>query len=274
MKLKNAHKAYSGEVRFYQHDSITTKTTMGFSLFVPPGEIKGSLLWLSGLTCTEENFISKACALSSLADLGIFLICPDSSPRGLELPNEHQSWDFGSGASFYVNATTDGYKEHYLMQDYLMEELLPLVEQSFSLPNKMSISGHSMGGHGALTLGLKHADRFKSISAFSPIVNPINCPWGQKAFLGYLGEDRACWSLNDSCELVKAGYFHPNPILVTQGTSDQFLEEQLNTEALLNACRGSKQALEVDYAKGYDHSYFFISSFIEKHLSFHASFLS
>lgn len=273
MDIIKSHKAHSGEVRFYQHASNTTKTNMHFSAFVPKGKIKGGLIWLSGLTCNEENFITKANALYYLNKYGLCLICPDTSPRGLNLAGEHDSWDFGSGASFYINATTSGYKNHYLMQDYIIKELLEMVNHAFSLKDNISIFGHSMGGHGALYLALTFPECFRSVSAFSPIVNPTQCPWGKKAFNGYLGNDKKTWEKYDSCMLLENGKKHPNPLLITQGLADEFLDTQLKPEHLAKACQQSGQALRLEYEKGYDHSYYFISTFIKSHLKFHLKYL-
>lgn len=226
-----------------------------------------ALIWLSGLTCTEENFITKAGAQKYLSDANMMVICPDTSPRGLNLPAEHDSYDFGSGAGFYVNATTDGYRDHYLMYDYIKTEVIELLN-TFGV-NKISISGHSMGGHGALVLGLREPELFHSVSAFSPIVNPTQCPWGQKAFAGYLGESNTDqWEQYDACSLVAKGPAR-NQILIDQGLDDQFYEEQLLTPHFEKICDSSQQPLQVNYRKGYDHSYYFISSFIEKHIAFH-----
>lgn len=269
MEIIKSHKAFNGEVQFCQHASKVTNTAMNFSMFIPKGPIKGGLLWLSGLTCNEENFITKAGALSFLNEHGLCLVCPDTSPRGLSLPHEHDDWDFGSGASFYVNATTQGYNQHYLMQDYLIHELLPLMRKIVGLDLLISISGHSMGGHGALYLGLTFPDLFTSISAFSPIVNPMACPWGQKAFTGYLGTDRSSWQTYDSCELVRASHKHSRAILISQGLDDPFLETELLSSHFETACKENNQALQLEYHEGFDHSYYFIASFIKQHVEFH-----
>ncbi len=268
MKVLKTHKTFGGLTRFWEHESTSTKTKMNFSTFTPPGELRGCLIWLSGLTCTDENFITKAGAQRVLAEKGLMVICPDTSPRGTQLPGEHDSWDFGSGAGFYVNATTPGYRDHYRMYDYVSQEIYAIVQKDFGIDHTMiSISGHSMGGHGALILGLREPEKFRTVSAFSPIVNPTACPWGEKAFTGYLGaESRASWSEWDACELVRAGRFHPREILIDQGTDDNFLEKQLLTDNLVRACEGTKQKLKVRFQEGYDHSYYFISTFIADHL--------
>lgn len=270
MRLLKSHKCCGGYVHFYEHTSYVTKTDMKFSVFIPESKqpLSGCLIWLSGLTCNEENFITKAGAIPYLAAQNMMVICPDTSPRGLDLPGEHDDWDFGSGAGFYLNAQTDGYKDHYNMYDYINEEIYAILLNEFSVDKQeISICGHSMGGHGALVIGLKNPDKYKRISAFSPIVNPTQCPWGKKAFRGYLGEhNQASWSTWDATELVKAGHKHPSNILIEQGRADDFLTEQLLTDHFQQACDTSGQAVEIRYHDGYDHSYYFISSFIKEHL--------
>lgn len=274
MKVLKEHKCFNGTVKFWEHDSNTTGTPMKFSTFTPPGEVKGALIWLSGLTCTDENFITKAGAQQHLAEAGLMVICPDTSPRGLNLPAEHDAYDFGSGAGFYVNATTPGYKDHYRMYDYVAKELYGLLQTQFKTGEKISISGHSMGGHGALVIGLREKGKFKSVSAFAPIVNPTQVPWGQKALAGYLGENAEAWKQYDACELVQQGNTHPNAILIDQGGKDAFLEKQLTPERFKTACEKSgKQQLALRLQEGYDHSYYFIATFIADHIQFHAKAL-
>lgn len=266
-KLKS-HKIFDGETVFCEHSSEVTKTNMKFSYFKPnTDQVDTIILWLSGLTCTDENFITKAGAQKFLAGTNHMVVCPDTSPRGLDLPGEHDSYDFGSGAGFYLNATTEGYKDHYRMYDYILDELVPLLKQEFS-PKKFSITGHSMGGHGALTIGLKNPGLFQKVSAFSPIVNPVNVPWGKKALNGYLGSDEKTWNDYDTCELLKSGRKHPNKILIDQGLNDEFLEEQLTTKVLVGVAKEVDQPIEIRYQDGYDHSYYFISTFIEDHIKF------
>lgn len=274
MKKLKSHFCFGGVTEFFEHESKCTKTQMKFCVHKPLDEnkIKGGLIWLSGLTCTDENFITKAGAQRLCNELGLVLICPDTSPRGLNLPNEHESYDFGSGAGFYLDALTEGYKEHYNMYSYINEELYNLFNEKFGLNGKIGIFGHSMGGHGALTIGLKNPENYKSISAFSPIVNPINCEWGKKAFKGYLGQDKKLWDAYDACKLVDMGNVHSNSILIDQGLSDDFYPAQLLTENFEKACEG-KQKLKVNYRKGYDHSYYFISTFVEEHMRHHAQAL-
>ncbi|RYZ67254.1 MAG: S-formylglutathione hydrolase [Proteobacteria bacterium] len=273
MKVLKSHKSFEGEVRFWEHDSKVTGTPMKFSTFTPPGELKGALIWLSGLTCTDENFITKAGAQKSLAENGLMLICPDTSPRGLSLPAEHDSYDFGSGAGFYVNATTAGYKDHYRMYDYVANEIPQILRDHFAAEDKISISGHSMGGHGALIIGLREKNKFKSISAFSPIANPVKSAWGHKAFTGYLGSDENSWKEFDATELIAAGKSHPLTILIDQGSADEFLEKQLMPQNFETACKAKNQAYELRLREGYDHSYYFIASFIQSHIEFHAKAL-
>lgn len=270
------HKTFEGLTQFWEHDSQHTKTKMKFSTFIPSGTPKGCVIWLSGLTCTDENFITKSGAQKYLAQQQLMVICPDTSPRGLQLAGEHDSYDFGSGAGFYVDATVDGYKDHYRMYSYVSEELFSLITSQFSIPkNKISIMGHSMGGHGALILGLKEKGKFQSVSAFAPIVHPSVCAWGKKAFTGYLGESPSAWSAYDATELIKAGARHGQTILIDQGAQDEFLEKgQLLTDHFEVACEEAGQSLEVHYRPGYDHSYYFIATYIENHIQHHAEFLS
>ena len=276
MKLLKSHRCFEAVTEFYEHESSETRTKMKFAVHRPENieKIKGGLIWLSGLTCTDENFITKAGAQRVLSEMGLAVICPDTSPRGTDLPGEHDSYDFGSGAGFYVDATTEGYKDHYRMYSYINNELYELFNSQFKLHGRISIFGHSMGGHGALTIGLKNPEKYKSISAFSPIANPAQGAWGRKAFTGYLGSDTKTWSAYDACELLRQGKKHKNEILVEQGLKDEFFPAQLMTENLENAAREVSQNLQVNYREGYDHSYYFISTFIENHLRFHQQHLS
>lgn len=273
MKVLKTHKSFGGTVSFCEHESKETATKMHFSTFVPATKMRGCLVWLSGLTCTDENFMAKAGAQRLLADAGMMVVCPDTSPRGLNLPQEHESWDFGSGAGFYVDATTKGYKDHYRMYSYVTKELYSLIQNEFHTDGRMAISGHSMGGHGALVIGLREKDKFRSVSAFSPIVNPVACPWGRKAFSGYLGDDKTHWASYDACELIRSGVAHKHKILVDQGSEDSFLKEQLLTNNLVEACKGQMQGVNVRMQEGYDHSYYFISTFIADHIRFHAEYI-
>lgn len=255
---------------------------MKFSVFLPPQAVAGepvpALLYLAGLTCTEETFMIKAGAQRLAAQLNIALVTPDTSPRGAHVPGESDNWDFGVGASFYLNAQQMPWAKHWRMESYLIDELLPLLAQHLPLDMEhLGIFGHSMGGHGALTLALRHPGVFKSLSAFAPIANPSDCPWGQKAFAGYLGEDRTIWAQHDASALMQDQPQAPYPagILIDQGLSDKFLlEQQLLPEAFEAACKQVGQPLQLRRHPGYDHGYYFIQTFVEDHLRHHASQLS
>ena len=267
------HRVCGGELRYCRHSSKATSTPMTFSVFTPegPGPFP-ALLWLSGLTCTEDNFTTKAGAYPAAAECGLMIVAPDTSPRGDTVPND-PAYDLGQGAGFYVDATQPPWTQHFRMESYIVEDLIPAIRANFPAdPVKLAISGHSMGGHGALTLALRHPEIFRSVSAFAPICSPMNCPWGEKAFTAYLGPDRETWRAHDACELVRAGvsrgYF--TDILVDQGLADQFVSEQLKPELLELACREAGQALTLRMQHGYDHSYFFMASFIAEHIGWHA----
>lgn len=266
--LVKKSRTFEGETKYYSHKSDATQTEMKFSTFEPDKDIDSAIIWLSGLTCTEENFITKSGVQRLLSGTNTMVICPDTSPRGLDLKGEHDSYDFGSGAGFYLNATTDQYKDHYNMYDYVLIELMQILEKNFKV-QKVSIMGHSMGGHGALILALNEKNRFESVSAFSPIVNPTECPWGIKAMQGYLGNDKSSWNKYDATKLVESGLTCKGSILIDQGLSDEFLEKELLTDRLTQVCKKNGQELEVNYREGYDHSYFFISSFLENHIVHH-----
>ncbi len=251
---------------------------MHFAIFLPPlaermekAQRFPVLYWLSGLTCTDENFSQKAGAQRMAAELGIALVIPDTSPRGDAVADD-EGYDLGQGAGFYLNATQDPWKRHYRMYDYVLEELPALVEGNFPLTGRRAIAGHSMGGHGALVLALRNPGRFTSVSAFSPISNPISCPWGEKAFSAYLGGDRSSWEEYDATVLVSRATEHL-PMLVSQGEDDEFLETQLKPDALEAAAEAAGYPVRIDHHAGYDHSYYFIASFIEQHLRFHADYL-
>lgn len=270
-----SNRSFGGWHKRFMHFSSTLNCEMVFAIYLPPQAETQKvplLWWLSGLTCTDENFMQKAGAHKIAAELGIAIICPDTSPRGLNLPGESDSYDFGSGAGFYVNATQTPWKNNYQMYDYVTSELPALVSKHFPLNGKESISGHSMGGHGALVIALNSPGRYQSVSAFAPITNPVNCPWGQKAFTGYLGEERDSWNFYDACYLVANGK-SKQPLLIDQGDADKFLQEQLKPEALQKVCEEHQHPLELRMQAGYDHSYFFIASFIEDHLRYHARYL-
>ncbi|MDR7269649.1 S-formylglutathione hydrolase [Pelomonas saccharophila] len=270
MKILSEHAAFGGTQRFHQHDSTEIGLPMRFALFTPP-EPKALLVYLAGLTCTEETFTMKAGAQAVAAELGLALLMPDTSPRGAGVPGESESWDFGVGAGFYLDATREPWAKHWRMESWLMKELLPLVQRETGL-ERAGIFGHSMGGHGALTLALRHPGRFASLSAFAPICAPMQCPWGQKAFTGYLGEDRSAWAAHDASELMRqqAGVPYPGGILIDQGLNDKFLAEQLHPEAFEAACAAVGQPLTLRRQADYDHGYYFIASFVDDHLRHHA----
>ena len=268
-------KCFGGRQIRYQHASTVLNCEMKFSVFLPPQAATQNvpvLYWLSGLTCSDENFSTKAGAQRVAAELGIALIIPDTSPRGEGVPDD-AAYDLGLGAGFYVNATQAPWAAHYQMYDYVLHELPALVEAELPLSDKRAISGHSMGGHGALVLALRNPQRFVSVSAFAPIANPINCPWGQKAFTAYLGEAQNAWVNYDACMLL-AQYRGDLPLLVDQGDADNFLTEQLKPQALYTGGMLAKANLLLRMQPGYDHSYYFIASFIEEHLRFHAQYLT
>jgi len=269
-------RCFDGMQGFYRHDSESCGP-MELSVFVPrhgAGDRFPVLFYLSGLTCTAENFTGKAGAQRVASELGLIVVAPDTSPRGAGCPGEDDDWDFGTGAGFYVDATMAPWSERYRMFSYVNDELPALIDDAFPTrgPSHRSILGHSMGGHGALVMALRNPERWRSVSAFAPIVAPTRVPWGQKAFTGYLGDDRRAWSDYDACELVKRAQ-HPTTILVDQGDADRFLETQLQPELFVSACRTAGQALEVRMQPGYDHSYYFIATFIEDHLRHHAAHL-
>jgi S-formylglutathione hydrolase len=281
MKKLSSNKVLGGEHAQYSHYSDANKCDMTFAIFLPPIALgKGKeaqrvpvLYWLSGLTCNDQNFMQKAGAFRAAAELGIAIVAPDTSPRGEDVPDDLDgAFDLGLGAGFYLNATQAPWSTHFNMYDYIINELLPGVQQTFFVTKNSAISGHSMGGHGALTIGLKNPDVFTSISAFSPICNPVNCAWGQKAFTHYLGDDPQTWLQYDACHLLQNA-LKQIPILIDQGTDDNFLKGQLQPNNLINVAQMSDYHLTLNMRSGYDHSYFFISSFIDDHLSFHATCL-
>lgn len=270
------NKVAGGWHKQYTHYSNSLNCEMRFAIFLPPSASTETpvpvLYWLSGLTCTDENFMQKAGAFQYAAEHGLAIVAPDTSPRGENVADD-EGYDLGKGAGFYLNATQAPWSEHYMMYDYVSQELPQIIEANFPVTKQKSISGHSMGGHGALTIGLKNQDSYCSISAFSPIVNPVNCPWGQKAFTAYLGTDKETWKQYDACELLKANTAKL-AMLVDQGDADQFLAEQLKPEALVAAAKDSGAELNLRMQTGYDHSYYFIASFIGDHIEFHAKHLT
>lgn len=278
LELISAHASFGGEQRFYHHASREIGLPMRFGLYLPPQALAGQtvplLTWLAGLTCTEETFAIKAGAQRVAAELGLALLTPDTSPRGAGVSGEADHWDFGVGAGFYLDATQAPWAGHWCMESYLLQELLPEVRAAFGLAaDRQGVFGHSMGGHGALTLALRHPGVFTSVSAFAPICAPSRCPWGHKAFTGYLGQDESTWAAHDASALMatQARPPYPQGILVDQGLADKFLADgQLLPEAFEAACAAVGQPLTLRRQPGYDHGYYFVASFIEDHLRHHA----
>lgn len=276
MTIENVslNRSHGGVQGVYTHQSTATGTPMTFSVFVPdhaPGARLPVLWYLSGLTCTHANVTEKGEFRAACAEHGLIFVAPDTSPRGEDVPDDAAgAYDFGVGAGFYVNATQEPFARQYHMRDYIEQELPALVAEHFPVDMaRQGITGHSMGGHGALTISLRNPGRFKSTSAFSPIVSPMNCPWGHKALGGYLGQDRAAWTEYDACALIEGGARLPD-LLVDQGDADTFLAEQLKTSLLVEACEQAGQKATIRMQPGYDHSYYFISTFMEDHLRWHA----
>jgi S-formylglutathione hydrolase len=275
METVSTNLSQGGVQGVYKHVSSATGTEMIFSVFVPPHApgAKLPVVWyLSGLTCTHANVTDKGEFRAACAELGLIFVAPDTSPRGEGVKDDAEgAYDFGLGAGFYVNATQEPFAQHYQMRDYIERELPEIIAANFPADMaRQGITGHSMGGHGALTIGLRNPERFKSVSAFAPIVSPLNCPWGHKALGGYLGEDQAAWAEYDACSLIAGGARLPD-LLVDQGAADNFLVEQLMPERLQAACDAVGQKLTLRMQPGYDHSYYFISTFMADHLRWHAA---
>lgn len=272
--IRSEQACFGGTIGFYSHASTETGTEMKFSVFVPAqasARPLPALYFLAGLTCTEETFMIKANALHHAAECGLVLVAPDTSPRGLGLPGEDDDWDFGTGAGFYLDAEAEPWRRNYRMYSYVTRELPALVEATFPVdPARRGVFGHSMGGHGALVAALKNPRAYRSVSAFAPICNPVAVPWGEKAFGNYLGPDRARWGAWDASELLKQGSRFAGAILVDQGLKDQFLAPQLRPDALEATAAGAGQELVLRRHGVYDHSYWFIQTFIEDHLNWHA----
>ena len=277
LQLLSEHACFGGVQGFYQHDSVETGTPMKFGVFVPPQAQQGPvpvLFYLAGLTCNEETFAIKAGAQRVAAELGLMLVTPDTSPRGTGVDGADAAWDFGTGAGFYLDATQAPWHKNWRMGSYVTRELRALVLQHFAArADRIGLFGHSMGGHGALTLALRNPGLFQSVSAFAPIAAPMQCPWGTKAFSGYLGDDRAAWLRHDATELIKAGARMP-PLLIDQGLGDKFLADQLHPDLFEAACAAAAQPLTLRRHAGYDHGYYFISTFVEDHLRHHAHHLA
>lgn len=274
MEKIEQHNCFSGVQLVYKHLSEVLKCSMNFSIFVPAHEEHEKLpviYWLSGLTCNEQNFITKAGAQKYASEHKVIIVAPDTSPRGADVADD-AAYDLGQGAGFYLNATQAPWSKHYQMYDYVVHELRQLIDQHFSTNGKQSIMGHSMGGHGALVIGLKNPELYHSISAFSPIVSPSQVPWGIQAFTAYLGADQQTWKAYDAVELVKTCQVQL-PLLIDQGTADSFLQEQLKPELLHQVCVEKNYPLTLNMREGFDHSYYFIASYIESHIAFHARIL-
>lgn len=272
MQTTKTHIVHGGTLRYLKHDSTTTGTPMTLSVFVPAGEGPFPvLIWLSGLTCTEDNFTTKAGAYRAAAEHGVIIVAPDTSPRGEGVADD-PAYDLGQGAGFYLDATQAPWAPHFRMESYVTGELVPMIDAHFPTTGVRSISGHSMGGHGALTLALNHPDLFRSVSAFAPICSPTRCPWGEKAFTAYLGPDRAAWDRHDAAKLIAVGAARGvyDDILIDQGDADSFLTDQLKPELLQAAADAAGQKVTIRIQPGYDHSYFFMTSFIADHVAFHA----
>jgi S-formylglutathione hydrolase len=272
------NQSFGGQQLRYKHQSAVLNCEMTFSIYLPPQVEKGPvpvLYWLSGLTCTDENFVQKAGAQQYAAEHGIAILCPDTSPRGEGVADDPDAaYDMGLGAGFYVDATQQPWASHYQMYSYIVDELPALINAQFPVDaNRISISGHSMGGHGALSIALKNPGRFKSVSAFSPICSPLNCPWGDKTLGNYLGADKSTWAQYDTVALVAEAKEHL-PVLVDQGEADNFLDEQLKTPLLIEAANRAGFPMDIRMQPEYDHSYFFIATFIAEHMAFHARALA
>jgi S-formylglutathione hydrolase len=280
LETLSEHRCWGGTVGFYRHPAASTRCAMRFAVFTPPQAASGPvpvLYYLAGLTCSEETFMIKAGAQHSAARLGLMLVAPDTSPRNVPLPGDSESWDFGVAAGFYLDATAEPWARHYRMESYVVEELRELIAEHFPVDRgRQGIFGHSMGGHGALTLALRHPQAYRSCSAFAPIAAPMHAPWGQKAFGGYLGSDHGQWAEHDASELMArlGDAAKRPPILIDQGLEDQFLERELHPERFEQACAAVGQRLALRRHAGYDHGYYFISSFIDDHLEHHHRLLS
>ncbi|MCW9034070.1 MAG: S-formylglutathione hydrolase [Rhodospirillales bacterium] len=276
MEIIKEHACHDGRMVYYCHQSEAVKGEMKFGVYYPPQMKEGAklpaLTYLAGLTCNEETFLIKGGAQQYAAQHGIILVAPDTSPRGAGVEGEDDNWDFGTGAGFYINATNGPWAKNYRMEAYVTDELQLLMKNDLNVDvDRQGIFGHSMGGHGALTLGLKYPEVYKSISAFAPICAPTKCPWGEKAFSGYIGDDKAEWAKHDTVELVRASkQRHHKPVLVDQGLNDEFLNEQLNPDLLEQACNDTNYPLTLRRHPGYDHSYYFMNTFMKDHVDHHA----
>lgn len=278
LTLQQQYQCFGGTLGFYEHFSQVCASRMQFSIYLPPQAAQQPLpvlYYLSGLTCTSENMMAKAGAQRYAAEAGLILVAPDTSPRQTQTPGEDDDWDLGTGAGFYLDATVAPWHHHYQMYSYIVDELPALLAEHFPVDrHRQSICGHSMGGHGALVCGLRNRDRYRSISAFAPIAAPSQCPWGQKAFQAYLGDRSETWQQYDATELIKTGPEDTRPILIDQGLADSFLAEQLQPQRFVAACQQVKRSIHYREHPHYDHSYYFIASFMADHIQFHARHLS
>ncbi len=277
MNTIEEHASFGGVQGVYTHESEVVSGSMEFSVYVPPQAKRGPrpvLYYLSGLTCTQDNVTTKSGFQKYASEQGLTVVCPDTSPRGSDFPGEHENYDFGSGAGFYLDATASPWSSSYRMYSYIVEELPQIIAANFQVETGRSgIFGHSMGGHGALVIGFRNPDKYQSISAFAPIVAPMQVPWGQKAFTNYLGGDPETWRQYDAIELIKSGFKASGEILIDQGTADPFLNEQLRPELFEAVCQNAGQPVRIRRQEAYDHSYFFISSFMQDHIEHHAKIL-
>ena len=277
MNTIEEHASFGGVQGVYTHESEVVSGSMEFSVYVPPQAKRGPrpvLYYLSGLTCTQDNVTTKSGFQKYASEQGLTVVCPDTSPRGSDFPGEHENYDFGSGAGFYLDATASPWSSSYKMYSYIVEELPQIIAANFQVETGRSgIFGHSMGGHGALVIGFRNPDKYQSISAFAPIVAPMQVPWGQKAFTNYLGGDPETWRQYDAIELIKSGFKASGEILIDQGTADPFLNEQLRPELFEAVCQNAGQPVRIRRQEAYDHSYFFISSFMQDHIEHHAKIL-
>ena len=277
MEIFSSNRSFGGWTKMFSHSSDSCNGIMRCSIYLPPQADTGQvpvLYWLSGLTCTHENFITKAGAQQFASELGLMIVVPDTSPRGAGIEGEDEDYDLGTGAGFYINATKEKWSAHYRMEDYIIHELPKVIEEHFpAKKDTQGIFGHSMGGHGALTLALKYPHNFCSVSAFAPICAPSQCPWGKKAFTAYFGENQAVWLKHDANELMKTSSI-TIPMLIDQGSEDEYLEKELNFKQFEDTCSSKNYPSTFRIQKGYDHSYYFIASFIEDHIRFHAKELS
>ena len=277
MNTIEEHTSFGGVQGVYTHESEVVSGSMEFSVYVPPQAKRGPrpvLYYLSGLTCTQDNVTTKSGFQKYASEQGLTVVCPDTSPRGSDFPGEHENYDFGSGAGFYLDATASPWSSSYRMYSYIVEELPQIIAANFQVETGRSgIFGHSMGGHGALVIGFRNPDKYQSISAFAPIVAPMQVPWGQKAFTNYLGGDPETWRQYDAIELIKSGFKASGEILIDQGTADPFLNEQLRPELFEAVCQNAGQPVRIRRQEAYDHSYFFISSFMQDHIEHHAKIL-